>query len=187
MIRVLILFLACLCACNDRVPPVEQLRYFDNKAWFKQELLRLKHENPQLEKQLFTGGDSTSLLMTPESWEKELAVFLETDLSKAVYSGKLKPDTQLISWQAIETVRISYLATDPNINIRKYTVLKQGDKVSSLSAEIESRSPLLQSLIHWTYMPDSGYVLLATHEMKGVRKNQASVRARFRKNSNTRP
>jgi hypothetical protein len=184
MYLLIALLLTSLVCCTGIEKPVKQERYFDNMGWFQAELKSKQKANPEIEKTLWVDGDSSRVNAHPESWQKELGIFMETDLNKAVYAGKFKVDTQVL---ADRSIMITCLAADPDINIRKYTVQKKNDEVIKVSAELLSRSPLLRTAMRWSYMPDSGYDLKGLHEMKGLRKNEFDVRARFRPQAQNAP
>jgi len=173
-------FLVCLHACSTQTKPVRQDVYFDNPAWFKEEIGRKQKQNPELIKNLQVDKDTSHLTIRPESWEKELEVFLETDLNKAVYSGKFKTDTIRSGAGAQDSLTIRYTAKEEDINVRYYSVVLVQNRVRNLQAEILNTSPLLRSELKWSYWPDSGYSVQGSHEMKGIRSKHFLVNARYR-------
>lgn len=179
MYRLIYGLLLLFIACSENTEPINAIRYFDNPSWFKQELARKKAVNPLVNKHLKVEDDTSSLYLQSVSWEKELEVFSEIDLNKAIYSGKFKVDTLMISSTTGPLEQISYLSLDADLNIRKYIVVKQGAKVNKIQAELEQHSPLMRSKIYWTYLPDSGYSLKGEQEMKSLRRNRFEVIAGF--------
>lgn len=153
------------------------IRYFDNPSYFEKEIQRLKDEGYGITKTLYTDGKSTQFAVDTPRWEKELALMRSLTINKASYLGSFDMDTVadgnmmiITHSQTLKRIPVKYFELGYNNNSLKY-----------ITARSEDRTPLLNTTNYWRFVPDSGYVISGSQEIAGIKKNDYTVTALFRK------
>ncbi len=153
-----------------------QSAYFDNPSFFEAEITRLNKSKMGAIKQLKAGENTGQARVPSIDWAKELEIFRQIDLNKAVYSGKFKENTNSNEMLGINSLdRIQN-----NINIVNYTKATDlSSKIIWLQATKKDVSIFTETTTHWRYVPDSGYTIRGEERIKGLITNAFEVSAVF--------
>jgi hypothetical protein len=169
--------LVALSSCQQEKVRDLQDAYFDNPAFFEAEIKRLNQSKMGAIKQLKAGESQGQARVSVIDWAKELEIFRQIDLNKAVYSGKFQ-----VNNNSNEQLGITSLdRIQDNINIVNYT------KAIDLSSKIiwlEATKIFTETTTHWRYVPDSGYTIRGEEKIKGLITNTFEVSALFEPVSN---
>lgn len=173
--------LVALSSCQQEKVRDLQDAYFDNPAFFEAEIKRLNQSKMGAIKQLKAGESQGQARVSVIDWAKELEIFRQIDLNKAVYSGKFQ-----VNNYSNEQLGITSLdRIQDNINIVSYTkAIDLSSKIIWLEATKKDVSIFTETTTHWRYVPDSGYTIRGEEKIKGLITNTFEVSAVFEPVSN---
>ena len=110
--RLCIVFLGwiiLLAACQEVAIPIEQSNepaiFFDLKAFFQKEKVRLKKLNA-FKKTVSINGVSEEKALTTLDFDNELSIFIASDINRPAWSDKYKVDS-LFTAQKLSLIHIS--------------------------------------------------------------------------------
>jgi len=173
--------LVALCSCRQEKVQDLQTAYFDNPSFFEAEIKRLNQTKMGAIKQLEAGDSQGQARVSSIDWSKELEIFRQIDLNKAVYSGKFKVNNnynELLGITSLDRIQ-------DNINIVNYTkATDPSSKIIWLEATKMDVSIFTETTTHWRYVPDSGYTIRGEEKIKGLIANTFEVSAVFEPVSN---
>jgi hypothetical protein len=173
--------LVALCSCRQEKVQDLQTAYFDNPSFFDAEIKRLNQTKMGAIKQLKAGDSQGQARVSSIDWSKELEIFRQIDLNKAVYSGKFKVNNnynELLGITSLDRIQ-------DNINIVNYTkATDPSSKIIWLEATKMDVSIFTETTTHWRYVPDSGYTIRGEEKIKGLIANTFEVSAMFEPVSN---
>jgi len=141
-------------SCNSTAPNKKKsTEYFDNPAFFEKEALEKRASKLALFKTVESEGKSEQKRLNQVDWKKELGVFSSITLNKSSYSGKYTVDSS----QQAEWRQITYSTIDPKLPIKRFIVSDSSGIIHSVEAFKNESSSLVDSELHWRYVPDSGF------------------------------
>jgi hypothetical protein len=168
--------LVALYSCQQEKVQDLQTPYFDNPSFFEAEIARLNKSKMGAIKQLKAGESEGKARVEIVDWKKELEIFCQLDLNKAVYSGKLKPT---ITESGTETIT-SLDRIGEHINIINFTISNDTEgKVKWLKASKRDISLFTETNTIWRYVPDSGFSIKGEEKIKGLITNTFEVNSVF--------
>jgi hypothetical protein len=127
--------------------------YFNNPGFFENEVRVKQATKIALFKTVESEGKTEQKRINQVDWKKELGVFSAITLNKSSYSGKYTVDsTNQAGWQ-----KITYSTNDPKLPIKRFVVCYSSGIIHSLEAFKNESSSLVDSELHWRYLPDSGF------------------------------
>lgn len=173
--------LVALSSCQQEKVRDLQVAYFDNPTFFEAEIKRLNQAKMGAIKQLKAGESQGQARVAAIDWSKELEIFRQIDLNKAVYSGKFK-----VNNTSNEQLSITALdRTQDNINIVNFTkAIDSSSKIIWLEATKKDVSIFTETTTHWRYVPDSGYSIHGEERIKGLITNSFEVNSVFEPSAN---
>lgn len=135
--------------------------YFDNPAFFEKEALEKSASKIALFKTVESEGKTEQKRINQVDWKKELGVFSAITLNKSSYSGKYSIDT------AIQTGsrQIIYSTIDSKLPIKRFIVCDSSGIIQSVEAFKNESSSLVDSELHWRYLPDSGFSIFGLQKV----------------------
>lgn len=146
--------------------------YFSLSTYMAQEATRLTKTHHTLVK---TGqiGDSiaidTILIAAGDSlfWKRELAIFSDTDISKAALRGRYSVDTVVtidpITLQDIMQVR--FIAQDDQLPIQIVDIQWQDNRIIQVEISVQADNAIYESDKQLSYQPDDRYIIQATQKV----------------------
>lgn len=155
------------CADNtkDERNALNKTKYVDLKSYFESEIARLKQSNYTLEKTLIFENKTENIHSKNANWDKEIEPFLDLDILKNTYTGRLNIDTTLINQ---DELLITYSPNDSTLDLKHLQVHFNHQKINAVKAEFASHNLLYQSYKLYEYFPDSMYRVEGNQKVKLV-------------------
>ncbi len=172
----LVLLASCADTANDERNALNQSKYVDLKSYFEAEILRLNHSNYALEKILLFDGETETINTSKVNWKKEIEPFLELDILKNTYTGRLNVDSVLVG---LDDFTVKYIPNDSSLDLKQLQVHFNHQKINSITAEFASHNLLYQSYKLYAYFPDSLYMIEGSQKVKLVHSPSYKVSARI--------
>lgn len=162
MIRLLHLLLAGLLAvltfhCQSSAGAgldQEEKSFFDLRAFFEEEIVRLQAENPKVKKEIEINGKQEQKTQEEVDFEKELAIFIRSDINKPAWRDKYGVDSVVVS---NDLIRVDYVALDSTLKTRLLSIEFEDAVVNKVMITNKTNSPLIQSQQQLTFEPKKGY------------------------------
>lgn len=135
---ILLLFCATSISCSESTlevaePEMEVLPYFDLKGFIEKEIEELGTSKVSKTSRVNWEEKSVEEVFTAEDWEKELAVFIESDINKPTYA--LSYDTELV-----KKFLIHELKPGEKGPLKNMTISYGEDEVTSLTIRLKKES-----------------------------------------------
>lgn len=166
----LIIFLLSSCSQVENTKSTD-LAYFDIKSFFLNEASRLTPKKLSVLKEVSKNDLKETKLILIKDWEKEFDFFIESDINKpswiSSYKVEIDGDTTL------------YQALTPDLRTRVIQIIKNGNRIKSISIKNESLNKLYKSYESLSYYPDSMYVIEKEQQVRFLGKNKYRVTGIF--------
>jgi hypothetical protein len=167
------LLLVFLAACGTKedsknVPG----KYFDIRAYFEQEAIRLQKQNPTIEKTVSQNSQLEKRLVNIKDWKSELELFSESDINKPAWKNSYLIRKNRSS--------VEYISTDNNLKTRKIEIYySEKGAVNQIAIFNKTSNLLYTSHEKLTYYPDSLYTINKEQNVQIIGKNEFTISARF--------
>ncbi len=154
----------------------EEKSFFDLRAFFEGEIARLKAENPKIKKEIEINGKKEQKTQEEVDFEKELAIFIRSDINKPAWKDKYGVDSVVVS---NELVRVDYTALDSTLKTRLLSIEFEEAAVNKVSITNKTDSPLIQSKQQLTFEPKKGYQIANQQDLSLSNDSQLRIVATF--------
>lgn len=159
------------CAPDNKTSGRE-LKYFDLKGYFSNEIARLsKLKKPVLKSINFNGKDEVKRLFI-NNWENELDFFSSSDINKPSWKDSYTIDTS-------ENLLI-YRAKDVNLKLQEMIVKQVKNKVKWIMIYNTTKNLLYESSEKLSYFPDSLYLIQKSQKVRILKKNYYTIKGSFK-------
>jgi len=172
----LLLLASCADTANDERNALNQSRYVDLKTYFESEIVRMNQSNFVLEKTLLFDGETEKINSTKVNWKKEIEPFLDLDILKNTFTGRLNVDSVLLG---PDEFTVKYTPNDSSVELKQLQVHFNHQKINAIKAEFASHNPLYHSYKLYEYFPDSLYMIEGNQKVKLVHSPSYKVSARI--------
>lgn len=162
-------------SCSTDKSEIQSIRYFDNPGFFQSEIARLEANKASVIKTVQTDGKQEQKQVRPTSWRDELAVFSSFDLNKSSFIGKYQVD----STEKGGLLYVNYKTLDANLSIKSCVFSFKNNQIIAAQAYKSESSLVLNSEINWRFVPDSGYSISGSQQVRGFEPTLYSVSAIF--------
>ena len=143
-----------LFSCQDTPGvPIEQPHFFDLKAFFSEEMERLKNVN-KLNKKALIDGNLEEKTIEGIDLKKELALFVDSDINKVSWLDKYETDS---TFNKEVLTQITYKAKDERLKTNRLAVHFEQGKVDSIEIIRKSSSLAAELEQYLIYLPAKGY------------------------------
>lgn len=185
MVRLLNMLIVAVMACTffqcqssvSTATNQEDKVFFDLRAFFEQEIVRLKAENPKIKKEIEINGKQEQQTQEGVDFEKELAIFMRADINKPAWREKYKIDTTMV---ANQLARLAYAAIDSSLKTRFLSIeFDQKEEVEKVFISNKTNSPLIQSEQQLTFEPAKGYRIENRQDLSLSKDSQLTIIATF--------
>lgn len=160
------------CTPDEKPSAGIHTHYFDVKTYFNQEAERLKKLNPQVDKTIYLDGQAENKMLTTIDWQKELAIFADADINKASWSGSFTVDSAINY--------ITYQSNSNKIPIKKVTIGKINNQVTSIKIIASKQNILFSTLDTLLYVPDSLYQITKHQKIQILGKKSYQVTGKIK-------
>lgn len=167
---------SCADKAYDERNALNQSKYVDLKSYFESEIIRLNQSNYALEKTLLFDGETEKINTAKVNWKKEIEPFLDLDILKNTYTGRLNADTLLLNQDEFDVI---YSPNDSSVDLKQLHVQFNHQKISAVKAQFASHNPLYHSYKLYEYFPDSLYMIEGNQKVKLVHSPSYKVSARI--------
>lgn len=155
-----------------------QIYFFDLAGFFNQEAIRLTKSKVKGEKELSFNAKKGHLPSAKLDFEKELAVFVNSDINKLSWRDKYQADTLYDNEHLLQ--KIQYKALDEQLKTRTVIIEYAQGKVVKIEIRNRLKSIIAQSEEKLTYEPVKGYSINGLQQMILAGKNTMEVDVRFK-------
>jgi len=99
--RIVILLVLLLTACTETENTIQSKQYYDLAGTLNEHISRLESKHPQVEKTVVIKDKQDKIVTSDIDWNKELELFLQTDLNKQSYQSAytIQKEENVISYQ----------------------------------------------------------------------------------------
>jgi len=150
----------------------EKTFYRDLPAFFKQEVQRLKTQEPNIQKTVEKDKEQETKEVQINDWNTELSSFLNIDLNKVNYQNQLLVDST-------DSV-IIYTAINPNIDIQKVEItLDPQGEINAIDIYKISDNTLYKSTETLHYNKEEGYRIEKEQDIRFLGKNNYKITGSF--------
>jgi len=164
----LMLFVACT---NNTALKTD---YFDTKAYFNNELIKLKGQKLLLIKDLKFNNNSETLVIDTPNWENELAPFIEVDLLKPAYAGRFMVSK--------ENNTVNYISTDKHTDIKSVKIIFNANgNADSITIVMQKNNNLYQSDKQLQYVLNKGFTITGVQKVTLMRQSDYALKATFKR------
>lgn len=165
-----------LSSCGGNEQAAQNLQtevYFDIKGFFEQEAARLSKNSTPILKEIARNQENTeSKKITIKDWQKELSLFIESDINKPAWTS---------SYDIIDAGdSIVYTTSDPDLRTKKIVVKKEGEKIASIAIHNEVTNQLYTSQEELYYAPDSLYQIEKEQDVRIIGTNHYLITGSFK-------
>jgi len=162
-------------SCSTNKSEVQAIRYFDIPGFFRSEIDALEASNSSVIKTVETDGKTEQKQVRPDSWRDELAVFSAFDLNKSSFIGKYQVDSTIKG----DLLFLNYRSLDAKLPIKNCAfTFKNSQLITAQAHKLES-SLVLKSEMRWRFVPDSGYSVSGSQQVRGLEPTLYFVSAIF--------
>lgn len=176
-ILVLTLFHSCnLSTSSSSSTQAEDLYFFDLAGFFKQEIQRLNNKGVKAKKEVQYNDKQDVLQSQKLDYEKELAVFVHSDINKLSWREKYQADTLK---EGNEIRSITYKALDEQLKTRKIAIAFDQNQVSQIAIQNRLKSIMASTWQNLEYVPGKGYEVHGTQQMRLAGKDKMGIEVEF--------
>lgn len=173
--------LACLallssCQPSQKEAAEMEARFFDLKGFISAEMERLNQEQPSVRKKVSINGKTEEHDFQQLHYEKELDVFIQSDINRLAWYDKYQVDSLMENGQL---KALTYTATDPKLKTQSLEIILANAKVESLRIANQSTTFIAKAQQFATYSPQSGYALESLQSNILGNKRNISMEVRF--------
>jgi hypothetical protein len=154
----------CICLFVTCTSKIEEKKFFDVPGYIKNEIKSIKNsESTIIKTSVYNSDTAYQSLSTKEvNWNKEFAIFLETDINKPIYYANMTVNSEN------STHKTTYQAKSGKLNIQKVVVENGPDTHKIIEIEINKNNLISVTKIHALYIPDSLYIISGEQTIKNL-------------------
>jgi hypothetical protein len=137
----------------------------------------LQQQKTQLDKQLHINQQKEQQHIVQPNWEKELALFANTDINKAAWRDSYQKDSNFVVQDSLW--HIDYTARDPHLRTQKISIQRHQQNLHSLSIHNQVNN-LFYSLDEClAYQPNKGYQIVSVQNIVLLKADTLRLDAQF--------
>ena len=168
----LVFLIIFFCSCTQQEQKKYQNgNYFDIKNYFEQEANRLTPLHLMVNKTVSIDGKSEERKIKISDFNKELNIFISSDINKASWRGEFK-----VNKRENET---TYTTENIKIPVKNVRIQFDNNAVKSIRIVVKTDNILYHSTDTLNYIPDSLYQIKKTQKIKLLKKKEYNIVGRF--------
>lgn len=173
--NVLILFAACD-SKKDPSKTVDATPFFDVKGFFQGEIKRLTEGSVKIEKTVTIGGKSETKTFEKADFEKELALFVASDINKPAWRDKYR--IEKTAGRSLE----SFLAKDEDLKTKRVDIYRfPPNGVTQIKIVNSDKSSVTESQQSLDYDIGKGYSIETFQQFLGSDSSKIKIEVTFLK------
>jgi hypothetical protein len=168
----LIGFIYLLASCNSQKEEFQEAFHYPIKSYFNSEVLKLKEKNSTVLKTITHNDVSESKELKIEDWEKEFALFLESDINKTSWKNGYTKDST--------SNKITYKAIEEGLRTKFIEIDLIDHKPVKFKITNSVKNYLYSSQENLEYIPDSIYTIQKTQKTVILGENKYKIEGKFK-------
>jgi hypothetical protein len=132
-------------------------KYFDLKAYFQKEVVRLTKNPPEIKKVVQVNGEREERTIDSIDFKKELSPFFDADINRAAWSDKYKTDSIFNDRKTL--TQIVYTALDDKLITRKISLNFESNMMQKVIVVNNASSMVASTQQKLQYAPKEGYFI----------------------------
>lgn len=181
MLKYILGILILLYSCNSNhtsnsSPKPKELYFFDLAGFFNQEIQHLNEAQVKASKKVQYNEKEDVLQNQKLDYEKELAVFVHSDINKLSWREKYQVDTLK---EGTEIRSITYKALDDQLKTRKIAIAFSQNQVAQIAIQNHLKSIMANTWQNLEYVPGKGYQVHGTQQMRLAGKDKMGIEVEF--------
>lgn len=159
-----LLSVICICFLISCTEQITEKKFFDVPDYMEKQIKLIRNNTSTIAKLAVYNGDTSlhKLNVRDVNWEKEFAIFLETDINKPIYYANMT----IISDDSNH--KTTYLAKSNQLKIQKVQVEYYPNKRSMVKIEINKNNLISVTKIQALYISDSLYTISGEQQIKNL-------------------
>lgn len=167
-----------LWSCQPATSPTNTSQMFFSVPKFVADQTQLLHQQAtQLDKQLHINQQKEQQHIAQPNWEKELALFANTDINKAAWRESYQKDSSFVSKDSLW--HIDYTAQDPHLRTQKISIQGHQQHLRSLSIHNQVNNLFYSLDERLTYQPNKGYQIVSIQKIVLLKADTLRLDAQF--------
>ncbi|MDX2069506.1 MAG: hypothetical protein SFV55_13850 [Haliscomenobacter sp.] len=174
--------LALIWSCNNaeatkKPDSKEDPYFFDLAGFFNTEIKQLNNAQTKAHKTVKYNEKEDVLSTQKLDYEKELAVFVHSDINKLSWREKYSADTLK---EGNEIRSITYKALDDQLKTRKITISFDQNEVAQIAIENRLKSIMASTWQELEYLPGKGYQVHGKQKMRLAGVDMMGIEVEFK-------
>ena len=165
--------------CGDKTDAskaVDKTPFFDVKGFFSSEIKRLTEGGIKIEKTVTIGGKSETKTIEKADFEKELALFLASDINKPAWRDKYR--IEKTAGRSLE----SFLAKDDDLKTKRLDIYRfPPNGVTQIKILNSDKSSVTESQQSLNYDIGTGYSIETFQQFLGSDSSKIKIDVKFLK------
>src|SRR5690554_5546870 len=163
-----------LLSCTGQREDTELIKkaYFDLAGYFKAHGEALSQKQAKIRKTIVKNGRSESKTLQIGDWEKELSLFVGSDINKPAWTPSYET-TQ-------EGDTLTYRALDPDLRTQLIRISGSGNAVAMVYIKNQEENALYKSEEELFYYPDSLYRIDKRQDVRVIGINEYRIEGRLK-------
>lgn len=165
------------CTKNSTQNDSRIVTYFDLKTYFENEIQELNQNQKSVKKTVVYNNKKELHRFSNMNWEKELAIFKESDINKAAWKNSYTKDTILKN----NLRTIEYKAKESSLAIRYVSITEDltNQKLTNITIRSINRNNLYNSFQVLNYKPGISYSIIGNQKVRLLKETTYSVLGQF--------
>jgi hypothetical protein len=153
--------------------------FFDLKAFFKEETIRLQAQTGKVKKIVKTNGKQEERVLDGIDFKRELEMFANSDINRPAWSGNYSVDS--VYNDSKELVGLHYSANDDDLRTQKIEIGFAGSVVTKVFIENKMNSSIASSTQVLDYQPKEGYSIESHQQVRTAGEQLFKIEVQFLK------
>ena len=172
----ILLFLLASCNTSNSEVKNNQLAFFDLKNYIHQEIVQKKSVKI-FNKKIDLNNTKEEKRIENLSLEKELAVFIQSDINKTAWYDKYEIDSLFDTKGNL--YHLQYLAKDESLRTRSISLSFKTNQIDTIKIHNQSSSSIADSEQFLTYIASYGYSILSRQKINLLSEHNLAVDVEF--------
>lgn len=172
------LYLFTFVSCQPTTPATTTSKTFFSVPDFVADQTQvLLQQKKQLDKQLHINQQKEQQRIAQPNWEKELALFANTDINKAAWRDSYQKDSNFVVQDSLW--HINYTAIDPHLRTQKISIQQHQQNLRSLSIHNQVNNLFYSLDERLAYQPNKGYQIVSVQKIVLLKADTLRLEAQF--------
>lgn len=166
-------------ACNQQkeTEHSKETYYFNLKDYFHKEAQILSIQRPRILKQVSRNESHEKKEIRIEDWERELALFLESDINKVAWRYSYDE----INHYNDNQDTLKYVSKDTSLRTQEIVIIRKDSVIKEIAIKNKVENYLYTSREELYYYPDSLYKIQKNQQVIVLGSNNYQISGRFLK------